>query len=189
MCAGPPPPLLPFSGASLSSSPSRQYQHIFLLLPFFPLMHLSRCEKSSHVIFHLVRYSIDFLSFQIFPSLLWLFDIGGSFLSCAVVCAFAIGTYHHHEQPSLIMILSLIHSPSTEWKHHWRFSMRVSLTFLPSSCVLSLCPRDKGNGHEATWEHLLRVTSSFPSIFFFPFLPVPLPTIIYEQEIEFLTWL
>ena len=96
--AGLPPPLLPFSGASQSSSPSRQYQHIFLLLPFFPLMRLSRCEKSSHVIFHLVRYSIDFLSFQIFPSLLWLFDIGGSFLSCAVVCAFAIGTYHHHVQ-------------------------------------------------------------------------------------------
>merc|ERR1719222_368921 len=31
-----------------------------------------------------------FLSIKIFPSLLWLFDIGGSFLSCAVVCAFAI---------------------------------------------------------------------------------------------------
>ena len=29
--------------------------------------------------------------FQIFPSLLWLFDIGGSFISCAAVCAFAIG--------------------------------------------------------------------------------------------------
>merc|ERR1719222_863548 len=32
-----------------------------------------------------------FLSIKIFPSLLWLFDIGGSFISCAVVCAFAIG--------------------------------------------------------------------------------------------------
>jgi len=31
-----------------------------------------------------------FLSIKIFPSLLWLFDIGGSFISCAVVCAFAI---------------------------------------------------------------------------------------------------
>jgi len=31
-----------------------------------------------------------FLSIKIFPSLLWLFDIGGSFISCAAVCAFAI---------------------------------------------------------------------------------------------------
>ena len=28
---------------------------------------------------------------QIFPSLLWMFDIGGSFLTCAAVCAAAIG--------------------------------------------------------------------------------------------------
>lgn len=27
---------------------------------------------------------------QIFPSFLWLFDIGGSFLACAAVCAIAI---------------------------------------------------------------------------------------------------
>merc|ERR1719270_2380951 len=31
-----------------------------------------------------------FLSIKIFPSLLWFFDIGGSFISCAAVCAFAI---------------------------------------------------------------------------------------------------
>merc|ERR1719150_2139712 len=31
-----------------------------------------------------------FLSIKIFPSLLWLFDIGGSFISCAAVCAFAV---------------------------------------------------------------------------------------------------
>merc|ERR1711976_921367 len=32
-----------------------------------------------------------FLSIKIFPSLLWLCGIGGSFLSCALVCGFAIG--------------------------------------------------------------------------------------------------
>merc|ERR1719348_1658031 len=32
-----------------------------------------------------------FLSIKIFPSLLWLCDIGGSFLSCALVCGVAIG--------------------------------------------------------------------------------------------------
>jgi len=31
-----------------------------------------------------------FLSIKIFPSFLWLFDIGGSFLACAAVCAIAI---------------------------------------------------------------------------------------------------
>ena len=31
---------------------------------------------------------------QIFPSLLWLCGIGGSFLSCALVCGGAIGEYH-----------------------------------------------------------------------------------------------
>ena len=29
-----------------------------------------------------------------------------------------------------------------------------------SSCVLSLCAWDERNGHKATWEHLLRVTSN-----------------------------